>query len=99
DVRPASAYHLEAIAKLDHTPFGQLDMASPAHDLAHLHGIVIARTDVTTQAGAVQSLVGQRHPLLNHVEHLLVEEGIDFCRVSFEFRQLFGGYPERVIAP
>ena len=42
-----------------------------------LEGVVIAWADETAHGGAVQALIGQRHPLLQQVQHALAEVALD----------------------
>ena len=68
-------------------------------DRVDLELVVVPGTADAPHAGARESLVAERHPLRDRLEHLLVEEGVPAGLVPLELAQLVGIGAERVIAP
>lgn len=95
--RPAGRAQLE-VADLEHSALGQLDPPGGGQDLVHLELVVVAGADEHPHLGALELLVGHRHPPPYRVEHPLVEQRVQPRLVALEFGQLVGIGAERVVA-
>ena len=96
-VRPTRGGELEAV-EIDDAPFAEGDVLRLADDVVHFQLIIVSRADDTGDPRARQALVGQVHPLLDRLEHLLLEQPVPVRLVLVQGLHRFGVAPERVVA-
>src|SRR4029079_6292188 len=83
---------------VDDLALGEPDEPRLPDDVVDLELVVVARADVTRDALGVRLLVGERHPALDRLEHVLLEQRVPARLVVGELADLVGGRAERVVA-
>ncbi len=96
-VRPAGRDHLEAV-DVDDPSLRQLDEARALDDLVDLELVVVARAAEDTDAGARKALLGHPHPLVDRLEHLLLEQAVPVALVLRQLLEQHRVGAERVVA-
>src|SRR3954453_2903415 len=97
-VRPAGRRQLEAAVDVDDLALGELHELGLADDVVDLELVVVAGADEAGDALAGELLVGQAHPALDRLEHVLLEERVPARLVLGELADLVGRGAERVVA-
>ncbi len=66
-------------------PSASFDEARALDDLVDLELVVVARAAEDADAGARETLLGHPHPLVDRLEHLLLEEAVPVALVLRSF--------------
>src|SRR3954467_10808554 len=97
-VRTAGRGELEAPVHVDDLALGEPHVFRLADDVVDLELVVVAGADEARDALVVELLVGERHPALDGLEHVRLEQRVPARLVRGELAHLVGRRAERVVA-